>query len=203
MIGGIVLAAGRSERFGSRKLVEPLNGLPLVCHSVRCCLSATEHTWIVIEQDDIRLREVIDSHFPGDRRLSLVVNPDVARGQMSSLKIGLAALSDSVEGAMIVLADMPFVTSSITAAITGMFERTGNLIVPVCDAEWRHPRIVPRRYLPEFLDLGDDEKGTSVFQRHSDSLTFVFVGSARDYADIDRRSDLDRATDSDWVMHGD
>ena len=69
MTGGIVLAAGQSERFGSRKLLEPLDGLPLVCHSVLGCLSATEQTWIVVEQDDTRLGEAIASHFAGEQRL--------------------------------------------------------------------------------------------------------------------------------------
>jgi len=197
MIAGIVLAAGRSERFGSAKLLEALDGLPLVCHSIRACLSATDHTWIVIEESDTRLGEVLAAHFAGERRLSRVVNPDSARGQTSSLKIGLQALDDAVDGAMIFLADMPFVTPSITAALTAMFGRTGNLVAPVCDGQWQHPRIIPRKHFPEFLELGDDERGTGVFQHHAESLTLVFVGSARDYADIDQRGDLDRVTTGD------
>ena len=197
MIAGVVLAAGRSERFGSQKLLEPLGGLPLVCHSLRACIDAVGCAVIVVTDDDRELRETIEGYPAGEPQVSLVVNPDAGRGQMSSLTCALRALDASADAAMIFLADMPFITSSITERLVAAFEATQSLVVPVCDDVWRHPRIIPRRYFDDFCELGDDERGTTVFERHAADTTLVPVGPARDFLDIDTRRDLEDATGED------
>jgi len=46
-IGVLILAAGAAQRFGSAKLVVPLNGMPLVRRAALAALGASAHVIVV------------------------------------------------------------------------------------------------------------------------------------------------------------
>jgi CTP:molybdopterin cytidylyltransferase MocA len=102
MIGGLVLAAGASTRFGSAKQLAELDGTPLLEHSLRAIRAAPVGRVIVLlgaNADEIAAG--VDLH--GAEPL---VCPRWEEGQSASLACGLAELAEC-EAVVVTLGDQP------------------------------------------------------------------------------------------------
>ena len=86
MIAGLLLAAGRSTRFGRNKLLHaPPGELPLALQAARC-LAVLEHTLAVIPQGDAALRALFQTVGLAVTELPIAASPT----EMSdSLRAGL------------------------------------------------------------------------------------------------------------------
>ena len=169
MIVGVYLAAGLSRRFGGDKLLHPLGGIPMFSHSLHHCLaSSLPEIRIVIGPRPDKVEDIIRNHHPGDHRLTFAVNESPGRGMASSLRAGFRSLSGACEGAMVLLADMPLVTAEIIDTLIETFEKKDCIVIPECDGELRHPRIIPARLFDEFIQLKDNESGATVVDAFGD-----------------------------------
>ena len=114
----IVLAAGKSVRMGTNKLLEELAGEPLVRHAVRAALgSRADAVTVVTGNEPERILTALAGlpvHF--------VHNAAFATGMASSLRVGvLAAAADDARAAVVCLGDMPRITPShVDALIEGV-----------------------------------------------------------------------------------
>ena len=191
MIAGIFLAAGKSRRFGSCKLLHKIDGVPLVRLSLERCLESSLPTvHVVVDANNPAVEEEINRFTGEDRRVRIIRNDYSERGQMSSVKLGLASVDAKSAAAMIVLGDMPLVTHDVIDGLLSSFDRRPGITIPKCHGRFYHPRIIPRRYFPEFLRLGDDAKGTDVIDRYHDDVMAVEIDSRRAFLDIDDPSDV-------------
>lgn len=97
-VGAIVLAGGRSSRFGRDKLAEPLDGWPLLHHAIEAVQEVATDVVVVVAPDAERQLP------PG----VLVAHDERAfEGPLAGLAVGLAALDPQVEGVIVVGGDMP------------------------------------------------------------------------------------------------
>jgi molybdenum cofactor cytidylyltransferase len=192
MIAGLVLAAGRGERFRAPKLLHAVAGKPLVCHTVGNCLdSSLDAVVVVVGPPGGEVEEAIRTTFP-DQRLSFAYNQAPERGQMSSLKVGLHDIPAAATAAGIFLGDMPLVSAGIIDCLLDAHRHKGRLVVPICEGQWRHPRIIPAARFADFLSLGDDEKGSSVIERYVAEVVEVNVGEVWNFLDVDTPQDFAR-----------
>jgi molybdenum cofactor cytidylyltransferase len=108
-VAGIVLAAGRSTRMGSRnKLLIPLAGKPMVRHVVEAAKASRLARVIVVTGHDAEaVREAV-----AGLDVAFIHNPDYAEGLSTSLKAGIRAVSEEDDAALICLGDMPLVTTA-------------------------------------------------------------------------------------------
>src|SRR5487761_1964714 len=118
MIVGLLLAAGRSTRFGSNKLLHAPSGEPPLALQAARCLSGLEYSLAVIPEGDAMLRTLF-------RGFGLAVvevtgaepmNADLPPGLSDSLRAGLKATPDAAAW-IIALSDMPQVKPGTVAAI--------------------------------------------------------------------------------------
>jgi molybdenum cofactor cytidylyltransferase len=194
MIIGVVLAAGRGERFGTDKLLRPLGGQPLVLRTLSNCLaSSLDAVVVVVGEADGGVEAAVRGAFAHDSRVSVVHNPDAARGHITSLKAGLRVLPGGASAAAVLLADMPLVDAAIIDRVLDAHRATGQLTVPLCAGVWRHPRIIPAERFDDFLALGDGAGGGVIFERFRDQVTAIEAGEPWNYLDIDTPEDLARA----------
>ena len=102
----ILLAAGKSERFGlSDKLTEMFLGQPLGMHAVTA-LEAVPFTKRIVVKDGVDLDYAA-------RGYEVVRNPRPEDGLSLSVRLGIrAARGDGIEAALIALADMPRITAT-------------------------------------------------------------------------------------------
>lgn len=142
MIAGIVLAAGTSSRLGRPKQLLVHRGRPLVQHAVDAAVGAgLDEVVVVLGHEAETVQDALELP-PGGR---VVVNPDYANGQSTSLRAGLAALEDDARAAVVLLSDQPGVGAGEVRAAVERYEETGG---PVVRASWRgrpgHPVVFDR-----------------------------------------------------------
>ena len=180
-VEAIVLAAGRSRRMGAdNKLTLLLEGKPVVAHAVDAVVGAGIVPVVVTGHDADAVREALTG-----RDVRFVHNAAFAAGMSTSLKAGLSALDDGVEGAMVVLGDMPFVTRAHLDAVRGSAHTpalsvSGGALMP--------PAFLPARLFASVLALGGD-RGAAALLRGDPSLRRV--AAPRDtLRDIDVPEDI-------------
>jgi CTP:molybdopterin cytidylyltransferase MocA len=110
------LAAGRSTRFGSPKLLVNLEGRPILQHVLDAARIGGLDPVVVVLGDEAEAIEAAIA-WAGERR---VVNADPAGGIASSLRAGIdavAALAPPVGAVVVLLGDQPRTAPDVIAAL--------------------------------------------------------------------------------------
>ena len=132
--------------------------------------------------DEIR-RQV---RFAGER---VVVNSDYAQGMSTSIQAGLRALADGTEGAMIVLADQPYVTARTMGLLAAEFRRTHPpALAPSFDGRRGNPVVIGAALFPELMELRGDAGFRAIAGRHT--VAELAVDDPGVLIDVDQPSDL-------------
>jgi molybdenum cofactor cytidylyltransferase len=135
-VAAVVLAAGGSKRFGRPKQLLSWEGDTLLGHVVDVALaSGAEPVVVVLGHQADACRAAL-----GGRPVQVVVNPDWAQGQSTSVRAGLAALPANVSGALFPLVDQPGVTPDLTNALIKRHQAT---LAPVVWPEYQGRRGNP------------------------------------------------------------
>ena len=188
-IAGVVLAAGTSTRMGRNKLFLELEGKPLVRHVIERAARAGFDPLIVVlghEADLVRRPLEGIAYQP-------VMNPDYERGVNSSLRAGIRAAAETgVDAAVVVLADMPFVTTEMMTMLIGRY-RGGDAPLVVSDyGGVNAPPILYDRSLFGELAVSEGQGcGKHVVKKHRHEAAFV-AWPVEALADLDVPEDYDR-----------
>jgi molybdenum cofactor cytidylyltransferase len=185
LIAGILLAAGQSTRFGRQKLLEPWQGEPLVRSAARCLLDAGLRPVVAVVSVDRRVREAL-AGLP----LTTVENPHPENGISSSIAIGLRALPETSDAALIAVGDQPYMTAEAIGQLVDAFE-PGRIIVPRYGDHRGNPPLFDRRFFSELLALTGDRGGQRVITSHAELVTEVPF-PARLGDDVDRPEEWPR-----------
>ncbi|MDZ4278492.1 MAG: nucleotidyltransferase family protein, partial [Dehalococcoidia bacterium] len=139
-LAGVILAAGASTRMGQPKQLLAYRGRPLLQRVVDAALaSSLDEVVVVLGHRAEEVRAALE--LPPDDRIRLVVNPDYAAGQSTSLRCGLRSASSSATGAAVLLGDQPHVSAALIDRIAQAFRSADRPIVrpvyPVIRSFWR------------------------------------------------------------------
>ncbi len=183
MIVAVVLAAGASTRMGRPKALLPVKGVPFIERIVRV-LEHTEvdRTLVVLGHNADAMREAIA--YLG---VDTVVNPDYARGQLSSLQTAIRALEgEPVEGILVHLVDHPFIEGALVDRIIDRFRTGGKLIVvPRFGGRRGHPVLFSSELFPEFLAASLETGAKPVVRGHPDETLELDTDAEGILVDID------------------
>jgi molybdenum cofactor cytidylyltransferase len=189
-IGALVLAAGRSWRFaGGNKLLAPLSGVALVARAVTSALASRASPVVVVTGYDAA--EV--SAALGDLPVVFAHNGVAEQGLASSLQAGLWRLGNTVDGAVVCLADMPYVRPVHIDRLCEAFERSRGRAVcaPTFQGQRGNPVLWPASLFGALLQLRGDTGGRDLL----DTATLVErvpVDDAGVLIDVDTLPDLVR-----------
>jgi molybdenum cofactor cytidylyltransferase len=122
----ILLAAGASSRMGSVKQLLPFRGAPLLRHAALAARAAgCDPVVVVLGAHESECREAL-----AGLDVEIAVNHRWAEGMGTSIQAGLWALGDrDVEGAILALADQPFVAPEFLKGLAARHRETGRRIV--------------------------------------------------------------------------
>jgi molybdenum cofactor cytidylyltransferase len=182
-VGAVVLAAGLSRRMGGpNKLVAEVEGAPMVSRVVDAALATAARPVVVVTgHDAARVRAAL-----AGREVIFVHNPDYAAGLASSLKAGVAALGDKLDGALVCLGDMPWVRPEHVEALLAAFaDDTAAICVPVHERKRGHPVLWPARYFGEIARLEGDVGARALLDEHADRVRLVPVADPGVALDVD------------------
>jgi len=191
-IAAIILAAGSSRRMGEQnKLLSQVKGVPMVVSVANAALASNVESITLVTGHEY---EALETLLAG-RNLKFVHNPDYNSGIASSVKIGIASLSDEVDGAIVLLGDMPFVTKSqineLIAEFDPVLER--DIVMPVKDGRRGNPVLWSRRYFPAMQKLTGDTGAKTILKEYAANVWEVPISDESIFADIDTQEELDRA----------
>ncbi|RFC64881.1 MULTISPECIES: NTP transferase domain-containing protein [Mesorhizobium] len=171
----IILAAGRSSRMGGpNKLMAEFDGKPLVrLIAERACASRASGVLLVTGHDAARVEATLS-----DLKLQPLNNPDYAIGLSSSLKVGMAALPPDATGALIVLGDMPGITTADLDRMIAAFRREhGNAIIRATHNGKRgNPVILPRALFGSVATLEGDTGARHLVEAESAAVIDIELG---------------------------
>ena len=191
-IAAVVLAAGRSTRMGGpNKLVAELGGKPLVRRVTEEVLGSRAHPVVVVTGHQ---RERVEAALAG-LPVKQVHNPSFADGLSTSLKAGLAALPDDVDGAIICLGDMPQVSAEMIDRLVNAFdpERAALIVVPTFEGKRGNPVLWSRRFFHELGALEGDVGARHLIGQFPDAVVEVPVTGEGAFFDIDTPEALEAA----------
>jgi len=128
-----------------------------------------------------------------------IVNADHARGQGTSLQVGVAEVSSvpKAGAAVVMLADMPFVTAAMLSELAGRYltahaeGRAAPMILSRYGDVDAPPMLYDRALFAEILALPAEAGGKEMVRRHKqEAATMLWPEEA--LADIDRPDDYQR-----------
>ena len=182
-----MLAAGQGSRFGSQKLLVPINDAPLVRVTVENVLAADVDEVVVVVGHDTDSVQLALSELP----IRFVENPNYASGMSTSVRAGIDALLAGTNAVLIALGDQP----GITSAIVGRLIQASHLsrkpiVVPVYSGQRGNPVLFRSDIFPEFAKLHGDQGARDLVlsdPRRVESVDFPFSPPG----DVDTREDYD------------
>ncbi|HJO04521.1 MAG TPA: nucleotidyltransferase family protein [Acidobacteriota bacterium] len=187
-VGAVLLAAGASQRFGDRnKLLTDFSGRPMVRHVARAVLESRAAPIIAVTGDD---HAAVEKALAG-LALQIVRNGNYEHGMSSTLRVGIRALLEHrttpVDGAVICLADMPWVRAEHVDALIGAFDPAHGrpICVPVYDRRRGNPVLWASSYFDEIGEITGDVGARGLLARHPASVHEVPVDDAGVVRDVD------------------
>ena len=185
----VVTAAGSAERFGGKKLLAPVNGEPLLDHTIRSLLDGGVTEVIVVVSADARRELARDVSAMNDARVRPIENPDPSRGMFSSIQIGVA---EATGDALLVLpGDMPFVRPETVRAVIAKYRERPAIVSPRYKGKRGHPVVMPLSLRDEIAATPATANLHEVIKRHSGEPVHIDVNDAGVVRDVDTRSDLE------------
>jgi molybdenum cofactor cytidylyltransferase len=189
-VEGILLAAGESRRMGFPKPLLRLNTHTFIEHTARAMLEAVSRLVIVLGAGAERVRAAV----PCDPRIAIVENSNWQRGQLSSLRAGLAALSKDASASLVHLADHPTVLPATFAALVHEYERSRKpILIARHDAHRGHPVIFARTIFGELKHAPDEAGARAVVNADPSRVAYLDVEDPGVALDLDTPADLARA----------
>lgn len=183
-LAALVLAAGRSTRMGAEnKLLAELDGKALVRHVAEAAAGCGAEPVVVITGHDADAVEAQLAGLP----IQFVRNPDYAEGMSTSLRLGVGALPTGLDGAIVLLGDMPLVSASLLRRLVAAFdaEPGGIAAVPLHEGEWGNPVILAAALFPEIGTLQGDAGARKLLVLHADRVIEVPVSDPAVAVDVD------------------
>lgn len=184
-IGALILAAGSSRRMGAENklLADVVGGKPMVSHVAGALAGANVVSITVVTGHQA---EAVKSAL-GELAADYVHNPDYAEGLSTSLRVGVAALADDIDGVVICLGDMPLVSASDIDNLIAAFDplEGRGICVPVSGRKRGNPVLWAKSYLAEMAGIGGDVGARHLLEQHADQVYEVPVSGDGVLTDID------------------
>lgn len=187
--GAILLAAGRSIRFGAgQKLLALYRGKPLLSHALGTLHGLdVAHRVVVIGAGDPEIAALV-----AGSDAEIVTNARTAEGMGTSIAAGIAALRPGTEAAFVLLGDMPAIAVTDVEALAAAFDPTSGktICLPVHRGQRGHPVLFGRDHFDALLALTGDRGARAILDANPRRVAEVATGNAGVLFDCDLPEDF-------------
>ena len=191
----ILLAAGKSQRFGSNKLLANIGVTTLIERTLQPFLSIGNivKTMVIVTGAYTRELTPVLSKYPVLQRHNALY---ATAGMSSSVIIGALTLKElqrhDLSGIFIHPADVPFVSSDDLDSILEVHEREKeSILIPTFGGKRGHPLLIPIALLDDLFDLQEANQGLRGFLKEQEKrIKFVVCPTKGIMSDIDSPTDL-------------
>lgn len=187
-IGAVLMASGFGARFGGNKLLQEVNGVPMIRKTFSALPAALFDRAVVVSS----YPEILD--LAKERKYQPLPNPQAAEGQSASIRLGLAELLD-MDGVLFAVCDQPWL---MRKSVKRLLEAFTLFPDKICTLSWQgkrgNPVIFPSEFFSQLLSLTGDRGGAKIIQANPHRLYLVKVGRGIELRDVDVLSDLKQQT---------
>ena len=190
MITALLLAAGSARRFGAPKLLQDLDGKPVVRWSAETLLAAPIEELIVVAPPDFSGVQ----HALEGLETRLIVNPHPELEIASSIACGIAAVDARASAVLVALGDEPTMSRRAIDAVLDRYAQKGpTIVVPTYEGVRGHPVLFDRSTFAELriFSGGQGAGARTVVDRDPSRTAFVELGVPMP-SDVDTPADLAR-----------
>ena len=173
MIAGLLLAAGRSRRFGSDKLLAPLGGRPVIRWSAEALAEAVDVLYLVAPPGAPELVRALDGI-----QVVVVEHPGRDQGIGTSIAAGIGAMGPDVEAALIALADQPLMDGAVARRLGERWRADGEqarAVAPSYRDGRGHPVLFARSCFADLEALQGDSGARALLDAMGEALALVPV----------------------------
>lgn len=183
----LVMAAGKSRRFGSDKRHFPISDhTTLLQATLTLAQTNFEETWVVIGATD----HPEELNIPSS--VHLVRAPVRNVGLGTSLGAAFSALLSQrpyLSAAAVVLADMPWVLGQTCLRLIEA-SNPERIVRPRFESKAGHPVVFGRAFWPQLAKLRGEEGARQVLESNSQACEFIDIKDPNIHKDIDIPSDF-------------
>ena len=178
-LGVVLLAAGKSERFGSNKLLADYHGKPLICRALEAASAVSVHKACVVTGSD----EI--ASFAQTYGFDVIRNTDVHLGQAHPIHLGIAAMKE-MDAALLMVCDQPRLTAQSLVRLADAFWDSEKGIACLRDeTHTGNPAIFSKVYFSQLLALEGDRGAKGILRANPDDLLDVRCAHENELADAD------------------
>lgn len=154
-IWAIVLAAGKSTRMKTQKLLLPFNGKTIIETVILNIFpELRKNILVVLGSHHDEIKKQIDK-LP----VKTCMNENYAEGMLSSVICGFRNLPESAGAALVFLGDQPQIPGEVTRRVLEAWQNSGKgIVIPVTNGRRGHPVLIETKYKTEIEKL-DPGKG--------------------------------------------
>ncbi len=188
-----MLTGGQSSRFGFPKALLPVGGASFLESIVANLEDAgLDEVVIVTGPHDAEIQAAHEGRW--GRHVTWVVNPEHARGQLSSLRCALDALDpDPPDAVLVALVDQPLVRADTMRALVERHRTSGAAVVrPVTGGRHGHPVLFARATFDALRAAPEHEGARAVVRALGGAVHDVEVFDEGVVQDIDTVRDYER-----------
>jgi molybdenum cofactor cytidylyltransferase len=161
---GLLLAAGRSRRFGADKRLQRMpgdNAAPWVVHCASLLARACDEVWVLTQTDDPAVQQALWQ--------VQAQSPEAARWR----QLGVS------------LSDMPALQADTVSAVAQTLQQGAVLAAPVHQGQRGHPVGFAARWQNDLMALQGDAGARALLREHADLIITVPVDDPGCLLDVD------------------
>lgn len=189
-IAGLLLAAGASTRMGKPKQMLPAGGMTLLDRVLGQALNSDLDLVVLVLGFS---SQKILHHLRADRRhpkLQIIENKRFREGIGSSIIAGLSVVEKDYNHVMIILADMPHITTNLINHLLQSYFESGLPLGALKTKKRRsHPVIISRPFYSHLHELKGDTGARELFTQYPERVCVVQTDNDFVDMDIDTRED--------------
>src|SRR5258706_3511184 len=188
MITTIILAAGKSTRMGSPKMLLPWGNITVIEHVITVFSKAGIEDILVVTGGAREQVEEILAGYQKQFPVRSVFNENYMSGDMlSSIQCGLQNLTDkNISAALIGLGDQPQVQERSVRALLEFFSLSKSpLVVPSFQMRRGHPWLIARSLWNEMFQMGFSQTPRDFLSAHALDIQYVNIDNPSILADLD------------------
>lgn len=178
----IILAAGKSERFGTPKMRHTLaNGQPMLVSTISLYNQIFDEVNVVVEPSDKDITQLALA-----AGATIITSPNAAQGMSQSLVASIQAYPKSRRW-LLGLGDMPYI---LPATLRSMLADNHDIVAPRFAGRMGNPVIFGSVFKSQLLSLRGDRGARSIIGDNIRNLSLIDVEDPGVLHDIDRPSDV-------------
>ncbi len=184
----IILAAGKSTRFGTNKLLFELGGKTFIERVVRQSLeSKAQEVIVVVGYEAKKIKEILKN-----LSCKIVLNPYFDKGQSSSVILGVKSVKEYAKAALILPGDVVLVNAGHINKVIDKFYSTESVIVVASHkGKMGHPILIDSVLFDEVLKIREVTFGLKeIINKYRNQIKMVEAGSNEVLFDVDIQEDL-------------